>query len=67
MPTARTLPPVAKLPADLAPRLWTLFAQTLEPLGFTPKSNYRLFYYWTRQTETLEQRCGLAFTDDTVA
>lgn len=67
MPTARTLSPVAKLPADLAPRLWTLFAQTLKPLGFTPKSNYRLFYYWTRQTETLEQRCGLAFTDDTVA
>lgn len=67
MSTARILPPVAKLPADLAPRLWTLFAQTLEPLGFTSKSNYRLFYYWTRQTETLEQRCGLAFTDDTVA
>ena len=60
------LPPVAKSLDNLAPRLCSLFAQTLEPLGFTPKSNYRLFYYWTRRTETLEQRCGLTFTDYSV-
>ncbi len=61
MSTAPLLPPVANLPNNLAPRLCTLLAQTLEPLGFTPKSNYRLFYYWTRRTQTLRQRCGLEF------
>ena len=53
--------PVADLPDDSAPRVCSFLAQTLEPLGFTPTSNYRLFYYWTRRTETLRQRCGLQF------
>ena len=53
--------PVPDLPDDSAPRLCSFLAQTLEPLGFTPTSNYRLFYYWTRRTETLRQRCGLQF------
>ncbi|MBQ8286150.1 MAG: hypothetical protein IJZ10_07590 [Thermoguttaceae bacterium] len=61
MSTAPPLPPVANLPNNLAPRLVSLLAQTLEPLGFTPKLNYRLFYYWTRRTQTLRQRCGLQF------
>ncbi len=53
--------PAADLPDDSAPRLCSFLAQTLEPLGFAPTSNYRLFYYWTRRTETLRQRCGLQF------
>ena len=61
MSTAPPLPPVANLPNNLGPRLVLLLAQTLEPLGFTTKSNYRLFYYWTRRTQTLRQRCGLEF------
>ena len=55
--------PAVDYPNDLAPRLLSLLTQTLKPLGFTPKSNYRRFYSWTRQTETLEQRCRLEFLD----
>ncbi|MBQ7028730.1 MAG: hypothetical protein IJN32_00670, partial [Thermoguttaceae bacterium] len=61
MSNAPLLPPVADLPNDLAPRLVSLLAQTLEPLGFTPQSKYGLCYSWTRRAETLVQRCGLQF------
>ncbi|MBQ7111465.1 MAG: hypothetical protein IJO06_09595 [Thermoguttaceae bacterium] len=64
MSTAPSLPPLSGSPDAPASRLQTFFAQTLEPLGFTPRSNYRLFYYWTRRTETLEQRCGLRFDSE---
>ena len=61
MSNASLLPPVADLPNDLAPRLVSLLAQTLEPLGFMPQSHYGFCYSWTRRAETLVQRCGLQF------
>ncbi|MBR2002711.1 MAG: hypothetical protein IJ991_00855 [Thermoguttaceae bacterium] len=63
MSLSPTPPPAVDYPNNLAPRLLSLLTQTLEPLGFTPKSNYRRFYSWTRRTQTLEQRCRLEFLD----
>jgi len=64
MSTVPSLPPLPYSLDSQEARLRTFFAQTLEPLGFTPRSHYRLFYYWTRRTETLEQRCGLRFDSE---